>query len=251
MSSLSRPRGPLPRRVYWVRRLMVLGIATLLVFGLGRILTAGSDASDSGSGDRAQQVAADPSTPTAEETKKRKKKGKKHRTRPTESATPTPILAQPTGPCANDDIVATPVVTDAVGGSDVLIAVELRTQESAACTWTVSPDALTLKITSGEDDIWSSRECPRAVPTRSLVVRQAVATKVGVRWNAKRSDDTCSVFTAWARPGWYHVVAAAYAGEPTDVQFELLKPEPEVVIKTVTPSPDPDDKKKNKKKNRG
>jgi hypothetical protein len=229
---------------------MVLGIAALLVVGIGRILTAGSDASDSGqSGDQARQAAADPTSgPTADETKKRKKnKGKKNRDAEP-SPEPAPILAQPTGPCANDDIVATPVVEEAVGGSDVMIAVELRTQTSAACTWQVSPQTLTLKITSGDDDIWSSRECPRAVPTRNLVVRQAVATKVGVRWNAKRSDATCSAVTSWARPGWYHIVAAAYAGEPTDLQFELLKPEPEVIIKTISPSPDPDDKKKNRKK---
>ena len=253
MSSLTRPRGPLPPRVYWVRRLLVLGVAALLVVGLGRLLTAGSDASDAGStGDRARQAAAEPSSgPTAGEPGKKRskgqgKKGKKNR----ETAPPTPVLAQPTGPCANDDIVATPVLTEAYGGADVLIGIELRTQVSAACTWTVSPDSLTLKITSGTDDIWSSRECPRAVPTRNLVVRQAVATKVGVRWNAKRSDESCSTLTDWARPGWYHVVAAALAGEPTDVQFELLRPEPSIVTKTVTQAPDPRGKK-DEKKNRG
>ena len=38
-------------RVYWVRRLAVLGTATLLVFALGRMLVGGSDGSDSGSDD--------------------------------------------------------------------------------------------------------------------------------------------------------------------------------------------------------
>jgi hypothetical protein len=254
VSSLTRPRGPLPRRVYWVRRLMVLGTAVLLVVALGRILTSGSDASDPAASDRARRAAAEPSSgPTAEETtKKRKTKKRGGQGRASETAPPTPVLAQPTGPCANEEILANPVVTEAIGGSDVMIAVELRTQVTAACTWTVSPESLTLKITSGDDDIWSSRECPRAVPTRHLVVRQAVATKVGVRWNAKRSDDVCSTATDWARPGWYHVVAAALAGEPTDVQFELLRPERPVVTRTVSPSPDPrDDRKKDRKKNRG
>lgn len=234
---------------------MVLGIATLLVVGIGRILTAGSDASSGP--EKAAQVAAqpDPSTGrtlTAEERKQRRKERRERRkARATETAPPTPVLAQPTGPCANDDIIATPVVTEAAGGGDVMIAIELRTQVSEACTWAVSPDALTLKITSGEDDIWSSRECPEAVPTRNLVVRQDVAIKVGVRWNGKRSDETCSVLTGWALPGWYHVIAAPLAGEPTDVQFELLAPPRPIVTKTITPLPDPDDKEKNKKKNRG
>src|ERR1700754_4412891 len=105
----------MPRRVYGVRRLMVLGIAPLLVVGVGRILTAGSDGSSGP--DRAAQVAAqpDPTPSTGEpgQEKKRKKGKKKNRQPETETAPPTPILAQPTGPCANDDIVATPVLAEA------------------------------------------------------------------------------------------------------------------------------------------
>ncbi len=45
-----------------------------------------------------------------------------------------------------------------------------------------------------------------------------------VVWNGKRSDDECSRLTDWALPGWYHVAAAALAGEPSDAQFELEQP---------------------------
>ena len=40
-------RGRLPARVYWVRRLMVLGIATLLVVGIARLLGGSSDGASS------------------------------------------------------------------------------------------------------------------------------------------------------------------------------------------------------------
>mgnify|MGYP006150707977 CR=1 FL=1 len=43
MSALTR--GPLPARVYWTRRLLVLGTVFLLVFGIARVLTSGSDGS--------------------------------------------------------------------------------------------------------------------------------------------------------------------------------------------------------------
>ena len=33
------PRGPLPARVYWVRRTLVLIVALALVFGIGKLLT--------------------------------------------------------------------------------------------------------------------------------------------------------------------------------------------------------------------
>ena len=38
MSSMA-PRGPLPARVYWVRRTLVLVVALALVFGIGKLLT--------------------------------------------------------------------------------------------------------------------------------------------------------------------------------------------------------------------
>src|SRR3712207_838388 len=48
MSGVTRPRGPLPARVYWVRRALVLGLAVVLVFAIGRLLqgfTFGGDES--------------------------------------------------------------------------------------------------------------------------------------------------------------------------------------------------------------
>lgn len=247
MTSLTR--GPLPARVYWTRRLMVFGTAFLLVLGLARILTGGSDASSSEQ-PRAEQVAATPKAtgasapaPTATETRKQKKPKKKK----TEKA---PVLAHPEGPCADSDVAVTPTVDQAVAGRTVFMVLELRTVTSAACTWRVSPDTLTLKVTSGRDQIWSSQQCPRAVPTKSVVIRSAVSTKVGIRWSGRRSDDGCTRLTEWALPGWYHVAAAALAGEPSDLQFELGRPTREVI--TRTPEPEKQDKGgKNKNRHKG
>ncbi len=48
MRSMARPRGPLPARVYWVRRVLVLGVALALVFGIARLLGGtGDPAADS------------------------------------------------------------------------------------------------------------------------------------------------------------------------------------------------------------
>lgn len=227
MSSLTR--GPLPARVYWTRRIVLLGTALLLVFGVARVLTAGSDASSGP--EKATQVAAEP-TPTALPTTTptvKKKPGKRH----------APVLAAPDGPCVDRDIAVTPEVRNAVAGRDVFIVLHLRTLESPACTWQVSHESLTLKISSGKDDIWSSRECPRVVPTRSVVVRQAVSTDVGITWNGKRSDEDCSRLSNWALPGYYHVAVAALAGEPADEQFELERPTGEVITRSPSPNQQP------------
>lgn len=234
------PRGPLPARVYWFRRLVVLAVAVLLVAGLARLLGGSSDASSdegaqattAGATTSTSADATDPAATEAPTTPVEQPRRKKKKQTPTEAP-----LAEPSGTCQNGDIVATPAITEAPGGSDVAITVNLRTRVTAACTWTVSPDTLTVTITSGSDAIWSSRECPAAIVPQDVVVRQAVDAPVVVTWNAKRSDEECSALTEWALPGFYHVETAALAGEPTEVQFELVRPASEVITKTVTPKP--------------
>lgn len=226
MTSLTR--GPLSPRVYWRRRVLLIGSALLLVFAFARLLGGGSDATSGP--DRATQVAASPtataSSPTTTPTTTPRN--------PVRRKSHAPVLATPVGTCADEDISVTPTVPKATAGREVFLVLELRTIAAEACTWQVSPETLTLKITSGEDDIWSSRECPHALQSRSVVVRRAVSTTVGVTWNARRSDEDCRR-TDWALPGYYHVVAAALAGEPADAQFEL-GPVPRQVI-TRSPSP--------------
>jgi hypothetical protein len=253
MPSTVRPRGPLPARVYWTRRLIVLGVPLLLIVVLARVLGGSSDGTDDSSGTATQAGAAvEPSAaPSAGPTAAAKtgKKGKKERQRELEqaqaqeTAPPEPVLAEPSGPCADSDIVATPVITSAPGGSDIPLTINLRTVVTEACTWQASPETLTVTITSGDDYIWSTRECPVAIPAQDVVVRQAVDTPVVVTWSAKRSDETCSDRTAWAGLGFYHVEAAALGGEATDVQFELVAPAPAVVTQT----PEPEQGGKNKK----
>ncbi len=234
-------RGPLPARVYWVRRAMVLGTAVLLVVAIGRLLGGGSDGSSGA--DEAAQVGADiTSTSTTEITGLPTQTTRLPSASPTKkpSRTKTP-LAQPDGPCANEDVAITPSVEQAVGGRDVPIVLQLRSRTADACTWRVSPDTVTVNITSGKDRIWTSRDCPAAIRTRDVIVRKAVTADVTLIWTqAKRSDsDGCTRFTGWAMPGWYHVTAAALGGEPSDVQFELTAPVAGTITKTATPKNTP------------
>lgn len=234
---------------------MVLTFALLLVVGIGKVLSWSSDGS---SNDEARQAGTDttagptvgptrsPKTPKSD----RPGKGKGTKTPAavvTASPTPPP-LPLPTGPCPDNDVLITPTVPDPVAGRDVMIVLNLQAGVSEACTWQVSADTVTLKITSGPDDIWSSRECPEVIPTQDVVVRRTVATQVPVMWNSRRSDEECTDVTAWALPGSYHAAAAALSGEPTDVQFELTAPLPETVTQTADPKPDGKGKGKGKNK---
>ncbi|MEJ7834350.1 MAG: hypothetical protein WKF79_15660 [Nocardioides sp.] len=254
----SMTRGPLSPGVYWRRRIFVLLLALTLVFVFASLLGVGSDGSSDDDG-VARQAAADPKrsakeptrSPTAtrsgQGTGKGTGKGKKGPTSGPTSEAP-PALAEPTGPCVDGDILIAPSVEEAVAGREVMVVLQLRTLMAEACTWRVSSSHVTLKIYSGSDDIWSSLECPSAVPVQDVVVRRAVTATIGVVWDARRSDDSCSALTDWALPGFYHVAAAALGGEPSDVQFELAAPSPEVI--TESPEPEQDEGKKGRKGNK-
>lgn len=242
-------RGPLPPAVYWRRRLFVLGLACSLVVLIGGLLRGGSDGASDDRGVEAVQSAAEPSdlptdlpTESGTDSAEGPTDGASRPGSDATSGVPTPTttpLAQPEGPCEPVDVAVTPVVEEAVAGRDVTVVLEMRSIESPACTYEVSPAHLAMTITSGSDPIWSSRDCPRVLPTQSVVLRPEEPVRLGVVWNARRSNLGCPGRSAYALDGFYHVQAAALGGEPQDVQFELELPSPEVITPQPTPTQKP------------
>jgi hypothetical protein len=249
MSAVTRPRGPLPARVYWTRRLLVLAVAFLLTFGTARVLGGGSDA-ESGP-DRAAQVAGRPTgspstggatdVPATEATRSPKDKPKNDK--PKKVKPTRPPLAQPDGPCDPSEVVVEPLISRATAGSPIRVVFRL-VATVPACTFTFSNNTVAVKIVSGQDRIWTSQEC-RSLPTEEdLVVRSEKPIRVAMRWSGRRSNEECKLASAaWAEKGYYHVIAATLGGEPTDQQFRLVNPSPQ----TITKGPDPKQKKDRKK----
>ncbi len=246
MTSLTRPRGPLPPRVYWVRRVVVLAVALVLVVGVSMLLKMGSDGNDGAN--RADTAAVrkssgDQSTPGGAEGV-----SGVPATTPTPTSTPTPTpteLATPSGTCTPEDVVVTPTVAEAEADSPVTLQLSLSTRTSEACTWRVASRSLTLKITKGGQDVWLSTECRRAITRQDVVVRKAIPAVVQVVWDSHYSDGSCSGRTEWAMPGWYDVSAAALGGEPSSTRFRLVRPATTTV--TITPDPTPTNRDKGRK----
>ena len=250
-------RGPLPASVYWRRRfaaVLVLVTVVSLFSAAVRLVTGGDDESRgqvalSGAGassaaptptDGASSIGSEQSEQSLQPGKAAGG-GKGRRGEKSE-----PVLPEPQGTCADEDVVVRPDVDGAVAGRPVTVRLTLFTKLAVACTWELSRESFTWKITSGEDEIWTSRECPRATPTRELVVRRDTETTAELTWGGKRSDEDCSRFTEWAMPGYYHVTVAPLSGEPRDVQFELQAP----VGAVVTASPDPEPQQRDRRGDR-
>lgn len=252
MSAVTRPRGPLPSRVYWTRRLVLLAVAFALVFGVAHLLGGGGGGNEPSAQPVGAEVSSSPTSASTSAVPTPAPVG----TAPTLSSSPTvtqspsagksggksptaTALPEPTGTCSVDDIVVAPSIKDqAHAGKPVTFAMQLTTKSTPACTFAVAPDSLVVKITSGSDRIWSTQDCPKAVPTKSVVLRKDTPTTLDVTWSAMRSDTSCSKTTQWAQPGYYHAMAAIFGAEPVDDQFELLKP----VRPTVTAKPSPSSK---------
>jgi hypothetical protein len=228
-------RRRLPARVYWVRRLMVLGIATLLVVGIAKMLGGSSDGSSGP--DRATPAAqtsprSSGATLPGSGSTAGSAAGMGHHVQDSASAPP---LVMPSGPCAADDVAVSPSVPRPVAGSDISLLLEFSTIASPACDWTMSGRSLALRITSGPHLIWTTVQCAKAIPTRDLVLRNTQVTPVKLTWNAKRSEPGCPRMTAWAVAGTYHLRAAALGGEPQETTFELTTPAAPVVTRTAHP----------------
>jgi hypothetical protein len=224
-------RSPrLPARVFWFRRTLVLGTAFALIYGVAQLIggVGGDDPSS------AAKVTAGKPTPTASVTQ------------PPIGPLPANVTATaagggalgdeiaPDGPCDLSDITVTPVAGTAPAGRTVPLTLELSGIQPA-CSLAVSPKTIVAKVSTKNGKVWSSQDCPSAVPTSSVVVRSGTPTTIQLAWNGRRSDATCSRATDWALPATYQVTAAAFGSEPSDADVKLTTPPRPVVIKTIKP----------------
>jgi hypothetical protein len=224
-----------------------MSVALLLVLGIATLLNAATNGKSGKQTPTAEQAAAEVSSTPSETvsspplTKQERRLARQQRkaAKAAAKASSEPVLAEPDGVCLPEDITVSPYVYRAVAWRHSYILLELKTKQSPACTWRTSPETITLRVTGKRGEVWSSRQCPVSVPTKDLVLRNDQGVKVAVVWSGRRSDSKCTGTTRWAPPGWYRVEAAAFAGEPGQLLFELQRPRPEVLTQAPSPSADP------------
>lgn len=221
--------------MYWRRRIVVLAVLLLVIFAITRIgggddskasvkpassdtksqLTVVPDhvgAEETPAGDNSPSAAVSPAAVTPAVT-------------PTPTPTPTVVpLPEPTGRCSDADVDADVRVATAEATRPVAMRLILKTTVQLACTWEFNARAVQVQVTSGSDRIWTTLECPKALPKKALTLRRDTPVEFTINWNSRRSDSTCSNRTGWAKPGYYRAQVAALGGEPDTVQFKLVRP---------------------------
>jgi hypothetical protein len=203
VSSVVDPVGPLPKAVYWRRRLIVLVVALLALFLLLRACGGadGAPVSDPSGTDPAttDQASDAPGTSTPSPSPSPME-------RPTTAATTTAAVA--TGACADDAIAVTATVAEEqypVGGP-VPIRFVVRSTAEQPCTRDVGAAANTVTIRSEGRRIWVSDDCTPGGDPDVRTLRQGEAFAVTVTWQGDVSRPGCESPRPKAPAGAYEVL---------------------------------------------
>lgn len=241
-----RPTGPLAPQVYWTRRLVLMAVVALvtalvwwLVSGSGRAdetsadrAGAGSGGSDGNGGD-GPKSASGPTTPTSTMgTPTTTSPGPRVQhsstdqpTSPTRSSTQTrqtrAPLAQPSGDCRPQNVDMKIDVGDSAPGEPNVATLLLTSIDTPACTVSITPEAMTVRVTSGDDVVWSSDDCPDALRAQQVVAREDLPSAYQFRWSGQRSSENCQSVDSIPEPGGYWVEAAMIGGEPHHAYFDI------------------------------
>ncbi|MGI8613057.1 MAG: hypothetical protein ACR2KL_03795 [Nocardioidaceae bacterium] len=236
MSTVARPSGPLPPRVYWTRRLLLLALTLLVLWGLSRCAAGGgSSPVDNGASPIGATVppgtpASTPiSTPTSTGPPAQSQKHHGHQSTTTRSSRVRSVrtrLEAPSGRCDLTTVGVHPSVTPpSYTGQSVTVHLQLSTKGSRACTLPVDADHLLISVTTSDGSaVWSSTHCPDAVPQRSVVLRPHWQAGLDVVWSGLRTANSCATDASPAGPGRYLLQTAVLTGEPTSTSLELLDP---------------------------
>lgn len=218
MSSVVRPSGHLPPRVYWTRRLLLLGVVAMILWGVVRA-TSGSDPNAQAGG----AGAAASATPLESGSTSDAAPPRRHRRAPAAGVSLVPAhLATAGQRCDPSTVNVVPEVAEPVRVREAVpVTLQLTTSSPRACTLELDASSLLVAVTTEDRQIWSSTRCTGAVPTRALVVRPHWSTLIDVMWSGRLGRGGCDSTEPAPPPGTYTVRAALVKGEPGASDFQL------------------------------
>jgi hypothetical protein len=245
VSSVLHPVGPEPAWIYWLRRTMILGVGLIVVVAAAAMIMKSSGASAVS----ADPPPAAPTVPTAPPVV----------TSPTFSPTPASLpsstalspsprgsrSASPSGRrgSATPTSTSKPSSAPAKSKAPICEGSELRTtltgkrslklKESATfalsvinggeerCAVKVDSTNFQLRIYSGTDRIWSTRDCPSLVTPISTQLESQQAVEWRMTWNGLRSASGCEQDSESLEAGNYVATAELSDAEPVKLRMML------------------------------
>ncbi|QOR70060.1 hypothetical protein IM660_15710 [Ruania alkalisoli] len=191
-----------PSKASYRRRRLVVGLLALVLVALVALAgTLGVRALLERFGPGEGPTATEPATDAA--------------TTPAPEATPDEeALANPVG-CVPQaiDVVTALDSTQVSAGSDVPASVTVTNRGQVPCLLDVGHAALQMTVTSGEDQVWTSVECPAGSSEIPILLDIGAEEQRTLTWSGRRSAEGCPGDTAMAEAGTYVLEVALTVGE--------------------------------------
>lgn len=202
MSSVMKPVGPQPPNVYWRRRalaiVVLVVVLALLIWGITALIGAftGGDEQTTQPSAGASATAAASSSPSG-----------------------SPSAGGAACTARDVQVVATADSRTHKVGDTAQIGMTITNGSDKACRMDVGSSALTILVTSGSDQIWSSDDCEADSRSNMVDIDAGQAMESSVPWKTERSGANCETGLPSIRPGTYQVVAKA--GEITSAPLTM------------------------------
>lgn len=211
-----RPSGPLPARVYWVRRTIVLGLPLLVVALVVWVLVGRGAAGASADGElppasETSPAGTDATTPAGDE-------GADAGEEQDDVSSDQPANCAP-------EVLALAITATAESfpaGVSPTFAVSITNTGSEPCLVDAGEAQREVVITSGVDRVWSSRDCVAAgTEERTLLLGGGVVDETPLVWNRERSAQGCPAGQPEPGAGTYSAAFTLAGATATPAVFGL------------------------------
>jgi hypothetical protein len=165
MSTIRNPVGPQPPEVYWRRRLLVVLVIVAILVVIILIIARPGSGKPSGA----------PTSPSAS------------------TSSPAAASTDPSGACDPSVITLTPITDQSsyAEGVQPQLSMSITNSGASACTFDVGTDAQVYVITSGSDQIWSSKDCQTApAASKQILEPGKTVSTTPFAWDRTRSSTT-------------------------------------------------------------
>lgn len=216
--SVLHPVGPLPPRVYWVRRLVVaiaVVLALLLLTWAWGALTGGDNEGGSGTTPGSTQSSSPLVSPSVTAS-------------PTQSESPSPSASpskSATGtqecPASSIEVAATPNKTSYPAGEDPRFTVKVTNTSKKACKRDVGQKAMEVQVNQGKTLIWSSDHCAPGGEAKVVTLDPGKSYTTSVVWSRTLSKEGCPDNQPDAPAGTYALSGRNLTVESDPVAFAL------------------------------
>jgi hypothetical protein len=218
MSGVLHPVGPESAQIYWARRALVFGAATVLAVAVALIISGTSGG-----------LAAQPKPPAASDPVPTAWSSVSSSAMQTAISTPSLVDVSPSttsSPVACPAKELRPTLTSRqrlAPHQRNTFQLSLINGSDQTCVARVTRGNFELKIYSGRDRIWTTDHCPSVIKSirRTLDSEHAVAWSL--TWDGERSKSNCRSSREALRPGTYIATAQLDGAEPVELRM-LLRP---------------------------